>query len=85
MKNKYLEELIEEVIRLKNKEEAEDFLRGILTPQEFEQLTLRLQIVKRLRRGEAQREIASDLGVGIATVTRGSRELRKGRFKSISG
>ena len=61
----------------------EDFLKGILTPQEIEQLSLRLEIVKRLKRGEPQRKIAEDLKVGIATVTRGSRELKKGRFKYV--
>lgn len=59
------------------------FLAGILTPSELSQLAVRLEIVKRLKRGQTQREIADDLKVGIATVTRGSRELGKGRFNTI--
>lgn len=59
-----------------------EFLIDILTPTEFEDIALRWQIVKRLYAGETQRVIAKDLGLGIATVSRGSRELRnkKGGF-----
>ena len=53
-----------------------EFLRDILTPAEFEEVSLRWQIVKKLNKGETHREIAGDLGLGISTVTRGSRELR---------
>ncbi len=68
---------------LKNKEEMARFLRGILTPKEIEELPLRLQITKLLASGVPQRAIAQKLGVGIATVTRGSRELKGGYFKSV--
>ena len=78
-----MENFIKEILKLENKEGALDFLQGILTPQELEQLPIRLQIVKKLKKGEVQRKIADELGVGIATVTRGSRELRKGRFRNI--
>ncbi len=59
-----------------------EFLLDILTPAEFEALALRWQIVKKLSKNEDHRSIAGDLGVGISTVTRGSRELRnkKGGF-----
>ena len=53
-----------------------EFLRDILTPSEFDDISLRWQIVKKLNKGETHREIAGDLGLGISTVTRGSRELR---------
>ena len=51
------------------------FFKALLTPSEYDEVALRWQIVKRLAAGEPQRSIAKDLGVGIATVTRGSREL----------
>ncbi len=59
-----------------------EFLIDILTPDEFETLSLRWQIVKKLDKGETHRSIAGDLGLGISTVTRGSREFRnkKGGF-----
>ncbi len=53
-----------------------EFMMDILTPAEFEALALRWQIVKKLKKGETHRSIAGDLGLGISTVTRGSRELR---------
>ncbi|MEK7539441.1 MAG: Trp family transcriptional regulator [Patescibacteria group bacterium] len=53
-----------------------EFLIDILTPAEFEALALRWQIVKKLNKGETHRSIAGNLGLGISTVTRGSRELR---------
>ncbi len=40
--------------------------------------------MKQLKAGIPQAKIAKDLGVGIATVTRGSRQLREGRFKVIT-
>ncbi len=61
----------------------QDFLLGILTPKELEEIPTRLQIVKMLKAGIAQHTIAEKLNVGIATVTRGSKELQKGRFKDI--
>ncbi len=53
-----------------------EFLKDILTPAEFETMALRWQIVKKIDKGETHRSIAGDLGLGISTVTRGSRELR---------
>jgi len=53
-----------------------EFLADLLTPQELEEIPLRWQIVKRLAKGVPQQEIAQNLGMGVATVTRGSRELR---------
>ncbi len=60
-----------------------EFLKGILTPKELEEMSTRLQIVKLIKKGLPHQEIARRLEVGVATVTRGSRELRKGRFKDI--
>lgn len=81
---KYMDELVTQILQLSTREEMEDFLRGILTPQELEQMVLRLQIVKKIKTHEPQRQIADELGVGIATVTRGSRELKLGRFGYIN-
>ena len=53
-----------------------DFMADILTPHEFENISVRWQIVKKLAKYERHEDIASNLSVGIATVTRGSREMR---------
>lgn len=76
-------ELVEAFLKNKSNEEMLDFLKGILTPREIEKLLTRLQIVKLLKKGLPHQEIARRLKVGVATVTRGSRELRLGRFKKI--
>ncbi len=60
----------------KNKELLGRFLKDILTPHEYENIAVRWQIVKRLGKGEHHQAIAEALHLGIATVTRGSREMR---------
>lgn len=82
-KNKQLEELIDTLLRINSKEEMQDFLQGIMTPKELLEFPHRLEIIKMLKRGISHHDVAGKLGVGIATVTRGSRELQKGRFKNI--
>lgn len=76
-------ELIEAFLKQKSKPEMLEFLKGILTPKEFDEIVTRLQIVKLLKTGLPHQEIARRLKVGVATVTRGSREINQGRFKNI--
>lgn len=83
MNTKYLDELIEYLLMIDSKSEMENFLRGLLTEKELEELPQRVQIVKMLKKGKPQRAIAEELGIGIATITRGSTEIKKGRFRSI--
>lgn len=80
---KYLEELVAKLFDIKTKKEMHDFLQGILTPKELLELPNRLQIVKMLKKGMFHHDIAEKLGVGVATVTRGSREIQKGRFQYV--
>ena len=73
----YKGEIIEVFSKISgDKELIFEFLKDILTPAEFDDVSLRWQIVKKLYKGEKHRDIAGDLGLGISTVTRGSRELR---------
>ena len=53
-----------------------EFLLDIMTPAEFDEAAIRWQIVKKLKKGDTHRQVAGDLGIGISTVNRGSRELR---------
>lgn len=78
MEKQYVKELIKAMSSIKDNGTFEMFLKSILTPAEFEEIPKRLQIVKLLMKGVPQREVAQKLGVGIATVTRGSRELKYG-------
>ncbi|WP_293264534.1 Trp family transcriptional regulator [Neptunomonas sp.] len=72
----YTLELMEHLLVLKTPDEMEAALRALLTPAEFSEVTKRLQIFKMLKQSVPQRQIAETLGVGIATVTRGSRALK---------
>ena len=83
MITKQLDELIDLLLEINSKKEMEDFLLVILTPKELQEIPMRLRIVKMLKAGIRQHLVAEKLGVGIATVSRGSRELQKGRFKAV--
>ena len=73
----YKKELLEVFLKIgSSKEFVALFLKDMFTPNEIENLALRWQIVKKLNKGETHREVAGDLGLGISTVTRGSRMLR---------
>ena len=80
---KDFDELVSFIHSIKSNEELGDFLYGLTTEKERKELVGRVEIVKRLLAGEAQHKIASDMGVGVATVTRGSKEITNGRFKAL--
>ena len=80
---KNLKELVELVQKAKNKELVEDLILGLTTLHEREVFAHRLEIVRRLQRGDQQHAIATDLGVGVSTVSRGAQELAAGRFKVL--
>lgn len=52
-------------------------LEELLTQAELRDLTLRLRLLKLLRDGRPQREIAERLGVSLCKITRGSRVLKQ--------
>lgn len=78
-----LKKIAQVFLSFKTESQMIDFLQGLFTPKELEQLPIRLEIVKRLKQGQSQRQIAQDLKIGIATVTRGALEIKKGRFKNV--
>ena len=80
---KQLDELATVFLSQKSEEEMKNLLEGILTPKELLEIPMRLQIVRMLKKGVPQHQIAKELGIGIATVTRGSKEIQKGKFKYI--
>ncbi len=71
MKNniaKYKKEVIEVMHKIsRDKGLLGDFVKDILTPREFENISVRWQIVKRLAKGEHHQSIAEDLHLGVAT------------------
>jgi len=84
MKSDYFKELISVFSSITSRREMENFLYGIFTPQELEEIQVRLQIVKLLKKRVPQHAIAQKLKIGVATVTRGSKEIAKGRFSTIT-
>ena len=72
----YKRELIEHLLAAKDYDMLDQALSDLLTPTEMTEISKRLQILRLLEAGLPQREIAEMLGVGIATVTRGSRALK---------
>ena len=66
-----------------NVSNIQDLLDGLLTPKELEEIERRIAVVKLIKAKMPHHEIAAKLNVGIATVTRGSRELQRGRFSQI--
>ena len=70
-------ELLEHLYAAISEGDLDQRLGDLLTPSEFSEVSKRLQIFKLLDAGIPQRQIAEQLGVGIATVTRGSRARRQ--------
>lgn len=69
-------ELLQLILHTKSTTRLHALLTELLTPNELQEIPMRWQIIKELVRGTPQREIATKLKVGIATVTRGARELQ---------
>jgi TrpR family trp operon transcriptional repressor len=76
MNTLHLNELLDFLLAQQDRDALEKALQDLLTPTELTEVCNRLQILRLLEQGVPQREIAKRLGVGIATVTRGSRALK---------
>lgn len=70
-------ELCDHLLTARDRPGLEQVLSDLLTPSELSEISKRLQIIKRLQAGVPQRQIAEELGVGIATVTRGSHVIKQ--------
>lgn len=72
-----MEALVNHLLAQKNEQDMEQALGELLTPSELLEMTKRLQILALLEDGVPQRQIAEQVGVGIATVTRGATVLKR--------
>lgn len=71
------QQIVELIRSSVDNEQHEMLLTMLMTPDERESLTARVNILNELLKGElSQRQISQMLGVGIATITRGSNELK---------
>ncbi|GAB1457930.1 MAG: Trp family transcriptional regulator [Spirochaetia bacterium] len=55
----------------------EGFLYSLFTKAEADEIAKRWALVKRIAEGSPQRAIATELGLSLCKITRGSRELKK--------
>lgn len=65
-------------------DQMESFLEEILTPAERRDLALRWDLMKKLKAGVPQRQIAADLGISLCKITRGAKILRQSKSVSKS-
>lgn len=72
-----LDELIEALLLLENKKEAERFLKDLCTPQEMHALAERWKVCRLLNKEDlSYREIHEQTGASLATITRVARFLK---------
>lgn len=74
-----IQALLEHLLTRQSREAMERCLRDLFTPAELLEISHRLQIFRMLDAGMPQRKIAEELGVAIATVTRGSKAYKKSK------
>lgn len=72
-----MKDLVQFLTEVDDESVLEKRLKVLLTPNEISEMMSRLKIIALLDEGVPQRDIAKQLGVGIATVTRGSRALKE--------
>lgn len=76
-KNSSIDELIEALLLLENKQEAERFFKDLCTPQELHTLAERWKVCKLLNKEDlSYREIHQETGASLATITRVARFLK---------
>lgn len=73
----YLDEICSVLCEIQDAGQMRRFLEEILTPAERNDLALRWELMRRLMNGDAQRQIAEDLGVSLCKITRGARILKQ--------
>lgn len=62
--------------------ELDDLMQALFTFEEKDQMALRIELLSELlRKQKPQRQIAGELGVSIATITRGSNLLKSIKTK----
>lgn len=84
MTDRHLDEFINIVSSIRDRNNAESFIRTILTPKELEEIPKRVQVMKLLSKGIPQREIAKKLDVSLGTISRGSREFNYSEYQISS-
>lgn len=71
-----IKEIANKLEKVSDSKEIFQFLTEILTESELETLSKRWRILKMLKKGRTQRDIAKELNVSLCKVTRGSKILQ---------
>lgn len=71
----HFDELVDFLLQAEDRSAMASRLHALLTPAELHEIPNRLKITRLLKQGVPQRDIAKQLRVGIATVTRGSKAM----------
>ncbi len=72
-----LTEICHAVSKLSHIDKIEQFFREILSEKELEDIQLRWELMKKLKEGESQRNIAKDLHISLCKITRGAKILKQ--------
>ncbi len=72
-------ELAEAFCRIKDPPTMSKFFSEIFTPAEIDDFVLRWRLMIMLLDGVPQRKIASELGISLCKITRGSKVLKSAR------
>jgi Trp operon repressor len=83
MNTHYRNQLVALLCYITDPDEMSAALDIILTDKEHEDVDKRLQIFHLLEDNIPQREVSKALGVGIATVTRGSKAMQTDSYRKL--
>ena len=78
-----MSKLITILLSAKNEKEMENLISGLFSTSEQKDFDNRIKIIKMLKKGMPQHTIAKELGVGVATVSRGAKDLKLGKMEII--
>ena len=70
------DEVVRVLVEITSQKDMEKFLDEILTENERRDISLRWELMKRIHEGIPQRAIASELGISLCRITRGSKILK---------
>ena len=74
--NSNIEGITNLILKLNSQEEAQAFLKEMLSEAEMSALSKRWRILSMLAEGRTQRDIVKELKVSLCKVTRGSKLLK---------
>jgi TrpR-related protein YerC/YecD len=77
-KTEYTDQLFEAILTLKNVDQCERFFRDIMTTQEIETFSARLQTAIMLKQDKSYRQISKETGMSTATITRINQWIENG-------